>query len=240
MIILVLLAQLTGAAAPALAPPAFTYHFDEVKSRVYRYPKGDEKNELRVEAKQTADAGDIVRTNWLGRAVVAVPERASRFEISSSTRVRLAGKEPGVLLVLNQGKVKAFFDALTGGEAVERRVATPGALLAVRGTRYGADVDGGGQTSLAVFEGTVEVIPTDPATKPFLVTKDQFCTFKPGAPPRIVPMGSMGMTESSWQNHSSMGSMSQGRGSDGTGMMPGSSGTTGGSMHGSTPMGPKR
>ncbi len=240
MIAFLLLAQLAGAAAPAPAPAPFTYRFDEVKSRVYRYPRGDETNELRVQAKQTADAGDVVRTNWLGRAVVAVPERASRFEISSGTRVRLASIEPGVLLVLEQGKVKAFFDALTGGEAVERRVATPGALLAVRGTRYGVDVDGGGQTSLAVFEGTVEVISANPATKPFLVTRDQFCTFKPGTAPRIVPMGSMGMTERSWQNHSSMGSMSQGRGSEGTGTMPGSNGAAGGSMHGSTPMGPKR
>ncbi len=240
MIAFLLLAQLAGAAAPAPASPPLTYRFDEVKSRVYRYPKGDEKNELRVEAKQTADAGDVVRTNWLGRAVVAVPERATRFEISSSTRVRLAGKEPGVLLVLDQGKVKAFFDALAGGEAPERRVATPGALLAVRGTRYGVDVDGGGQTSLAVFEGTVEVIPTDPAARPFRVTKDQFCTFKPGTVPRIVPMGSMGMTESSWQNHASMGAMSQGRGSEPAGSMPGSSSPAGSSMHGSTPMGPRR
>lgn len=238
MITLVLLAQLADATTLAPTPVAFTYHFDEVKGRVYRYPNGDKKNELRVEARQTADAGDVVRTNWLGRAVVAVPERATRFELSSSTRVRLASKEPGVLLVLDQGKVKAFFDALTGGEAVERRVATPGALLAVRGTRYGVDVDGGGQTSLAVFDGTVEVIPADPATHPFLVTKDQFCTFKQGKSPRIVPMGSMGMTESSWQNHSSMGSMPQGRGSEGTGMTPGSSGPAG-STHGSSPMGPK-
>lgn len=102
------------------------------------------------------------------------------------------------------------------------------------------DVDGGGRTSHDAFEGKVEVIPAGPSTRPFLVTKDQLCIFKPGMTPRIVPMDRMGMTESSWQSRSSMGAMPQGRGSEGTGTMPGSDGATGGSMHESSPMGPKR
>ena len=67
------------------------YRFEEVKSKVVRSPGGDEARDVRVAAGDAADAGDVVRTGFFGRTVLAVPERAARFEVFSSSRVQLAG-----------------------------------------------------------------------------------------------------------------------------------------------------
>ena len=182
----------------AAAAPLFTYRFDEVKSAVYRSPASNEKLEQRVTAGDPGAPGDLVRTGWLGRAVISVPERASRFEISSGTRVKLARGDPGILLVVEKGKVKAFFDALTGEDPIERRIAPPGAQLAVRGTRYGVEVDDSGLAALAVFEGTVEVVSTAPGIAPLSVVKGECCAFGPGVAPRSAPMGPMGIHEGNW------------------------------------------
>lgn len=188
------------AAGSLLASEAqpLTYRFDEVKSKVMKAPGGDEKQEVRVAAGDSALGGDHVRTGFWGNTVVSVSERSSRFEIGSSTRVKLQGDEPGVLLILEKGRLKAIFDALTGGQQMERKVAAPGALLAVRGTRYGLEVGDDGETLLAVFEGTVEVFPSAPGFAPVRVQRDQFCTFGPKAAPRPRPMGERGMSEQSW------------------------------------------
>lgn len=230
-----------GAALAAPAPRPFTYRFEEVKSRVYRSPDGDEKRERRVAAGDAADPGDLVRTGFWARTVLLVPERKSRFEIDSSTRARLARDEPGVLLALERGRLKAFFEALTGDDLEERRVAAPGALLAVRGTRYGLEVDAKGQCLLAVFEGTVEVIPAAPGVPPVSVHANELCTFSPRTAPQSMPMKLMGMSEGSWGLHHGVGGMSQG--SDGRMPGTGQSGMPqqpGGSMHGGSPMGPPK
>ncbi|KAA0252726.1 MAG: hypothetical protein EDX89_17290 [Acidobacteria bacterium] len=193
-----LLAALASGALAATEPGPLTYRFDEVKSKVLRSPAADEKAETRVAKGDTASAGDFVRTGYWGRAVVSVPERGARFEISSSTRARLAPGEPGVLLSLEKGRLLAFFEKLTDGSAVERRVAAPGALLAVRGTRYGLEVDADERCLLAVFEGTVEVLPTVPGGEPVRIGAEEACTFGRGTPPRPAPLKSMGMSEDSW------------------------------------------
>jgi FecR protein len=189
---------LAASALTATEPVALTYRFDEVKSKVLRSPGGDEKNEARVTAGDTAAPGDLIRTGVWARAVVSVPERKARFEISSYTRARLAAGEPGVLLSLEKGRLKASFEALPDGSVTERRVAAPGALLAVRGTRYGLEVDGEGRCLLAVFEGTVEVLPTIVGAAPIKVHADEFCTFGARMAPRSAPMKSMGLSERSW------------------------------------------
>lgn len=225
-------------ALPAAPPPPFTYRFDEVTSKVLRSPGGNEKKEERVAKGDAGLPNDLVRTGFWAHAVLSVPERGSRFEIDSSTRARLADSEPGVLLVLEKGRLKAFFDKLTGGDAGERRVSAPGALLAVRGTRYGLEVGSDRKTLLAVFEGTVEVISTVPGAAPIRVDAGQSCVFGPQAPPRTMSMRSMGMSESAWGSHA-MNGMSQGQ----PGAMPGAGqgGMTspgrGGAMPGSQPMG---
>ncbi len=174
------------------AQPPITYRLEAVKSKVVITHAGQER---RARTDDVAEAGDELRTGWLGRATVAVPERASRFEIHASTRVRLAGGEPGVLVVVERGRLKAIFDALTGND--ERLVATPGALLAVRGTRYGIEVDAQGNGTLAVFEGTVEVRPLDAQQPPLLVGVGELCQFGPATPPRRQAMP-QGMSENGW------------------------------------------
>jgi hypothetical protein len=212
-----LLVTLTAGTLAVAEPNPLTYRFDEVKSKVLRSPGGEEKSEVRVAMGDVAAPGDLVRTGFWARAVVSVPERKARFEISSSTRARLAPGEPGVLLLVEKGRLKAFFEALADGSAEERRVAAPGALLAVRGTRYGLEVDGDGRSLLAVFEGIVEVLPTLSGTAPVRVHENELCTFGPKAAPRSMPMKSMGMNEGSWGMHGGTGGMSPGP----DGRMPG-------------------
>lgn len=234
-----LLAALASGALVASEPGVLTYRFDEVKSKVLRAPASDERNETRVSAGDSASAGDFVRTGFWGRAVVSVPERGARFEISSSTRARLAPGDPGVLLAVEKGRLKAFFEKLTDGSASERRVAAPGALLAVRGTRYGLEVDGDGQCLLVVFEGTVEVLSTVAGASPIRVGAEEMCTFGRRAAPQAAPMRSMGMSEGSWGMRGEGGRMHGGPESGRPGMAPGGQQprSQGGSMHGGSPMG---
>ena len=206
--------------APAPAPPAFTYRFESVRHTVLRWPGGDPRQEVKAAAGDPAAAGDVVKTGWWGRAVIAVPEWASRFEISGSTQVRLAGGEPGVLIVLDRGRLKAIFDALAG-PPVERRVAVPGALLAVRGTRYGVEVDKAGKTVLAVFKGVVEVMPQAPQGASVFVKAGEWSTFGPGLMPKVAPMPERGFNEHGWDQGMRMdGAMGMGTMPAG-GMRPG-------------------
>jgi hypothetical protein len=203
--------------AEAPSGERLAYRFDEVKSKVVRAPGGDEARGIRVSAGDPAEAGDVVKTGLFGRTVLAVPDRAARFEVFSSTRVRLAGGEPGILLVLEKGRLKAAFDAFTGASEA-RRVAAPGALLAVRGTRYGLEV-AGGESVLAVFEGTVEVFPSGGAPS-LRVERGEYCVFSPRSLPHKEQMGRRGMSEKSW-------------GSRGSGMTDAGSGGAGGPGAGS-------
>jgi ferric-dicitrate binding protein FerR (iron transport regulator) len=150
-----------------------------------------------VAAGAAARSGDVVKTGWWGRAVLSVPGWSSRFELYGSTRVSLAGGEPGVLLEVRSGRIRAVFDALVEG-SWDRKVAVPGALLAVRGTRYGVEVDNRGRSTLAVFEGTVEVLAQGPPAPPFLVHAGEWSMFGPDLPPRTEPLGSRGFEEKSW------------------------------------------
>jgi hypothetical protein len=196
-----LLVAVTGTAAvlsETSAAGSIAYRFDEVKSKVLRLPGGDEDREVRVSAGESAGAGDVVRTGYWARTVLSVPERACRFEISSSTRVRLAGGEPGVVLSLESGRLSAFFEKFTG-KAEERRVAAPGALLVVRGTKYGLETGSGDQATLAVFEGTVEVVPTTPGVAPFKVTAGEYGVFGAKTAPRKGQMP-RGVDEGTWRS----------------------------------------
>jgi ferric-dicitrate binding protein FerR (iron transport regulator) len=164
-----------------------------------------------------ARGGDLVMTNWRGRAVVAVTERGSRFEIFASTRVKLASDEPGVLVELERGRLKAWFDKLTD-VPIERFIKTPGAILAVRGTRYGVEVDSRGETILNVFEGIVEVRQLGPqAAPPLFVRAGESCAINHGAMPQVGPMH---RSESDWDHGRSMSGGGQ-PGMSGDGMAPG-------------------
>ena len=203
-------------------PEALTYRFDEVKRSVYRCPGGDKGKEVKAAKGEAAASGDLVRTGWLSQTVISVPDRNSRFELFANTQVKLADGEPGVLLVLDKGRIKAFFQALVEGSREERRVAVPGALLAVRGTRYGVEVDKEGQSTLVVFEGVVEILRRDPPSEPIRVKAGEWSTFGPKTPPKVEPMRTRGFEEKTWnQGMRPDGSMGSGAMSPGGAMQKG-------------------
>jgi ferric-dicitrate binding protein FerR (iron transport regulator) len=84
------------------------------------------------------------------------------------------------------------------GNRQERQVAVPGALLAVRGTRYGVEVDKAGRSTLVVFEGVVEVLPKVPHTEPIRVKAGEWATFGPNRAPQVQPMSMRGFEERTW------------------------------------------
>lgn len=180
------------------APAPWHYVLEKVVPRV---------EVVRGQAKTAATAGeallpgDELRTGWRGRATVVVAERAARFEIAPSTHVRLQEEVPGALIVLQRGALRALFDALLGHE--ERLVATPGALLAVRGTRFAVQVDPGGEAVLAVFAGAVEVRPRDAALPPVGVGPGELCHFGPRRAPTRRPFPPS-FSEEGWERHREM------------------------------------
>jgi hypothetical protein len=125
------------------------YQFDAVKRKVTL------NDNLRVDKGQHAKSGDEVETGWFSYALIASPSSRAKFEIFSGTSVRLADGTAGVLLSVERGRIRAAFDKIIGSEP--RVVKTPGALLAVRGTKFDVEVDPYGDTIVDVFEGVVEV-----------------------------------------------------------------------------------
>jgi hypothetical protein len=181
---------LFGLVGSATGVQTAAYRFDDVYSKV-TLDSGEKST--KAETGMEAHGGDVVRTGWRGRATVAADEVASRFEIYPSSRVKLASDKPGVIVMLERGRLKAMFDAITGND--ERIVETPGALLAVRGTRYGVEVDSSGDTLLSVFEGMVEVRPFDPSMEALLVRPGEVGRFGPKQAPRMVMRG---VDEKTW------------------------------------------
>src|SRR5437868_12425329 len=152
------------------------YRFDQVKRKVVL-------NDAPIVAGHRAQSGDKVQTGWLSYALIASDHYRARFEIFSSTDVKLAGGAPGVILTLERGKLHAMFDKITGSEP--RVVQTPGALLAVRGTQYQVEVDHEGRTDLRVFEGTVEVRSKIQPERPVLVHAGEMTSFGRQGSPKV-------------------------------------------------------
>lgn len=202
---------------------AVEYRFGEVKGKVILDSASASRQ---VEDGAVARGGDLVRTGWRGQATVSAESVGSRFEIFSGSRVRLASDKPGVIVLLERGRLKAMFDAVTGDD--ERIVETPGALLAVRGTRFGVEVDADGEAAVSVFEGLVEVRPFDDSLQPLFVRPGEVGRFGPKAGPRRVMEG---MSEKAWGEHGGSRAMpgdpgspeSKGQGRDPGGMQQGGS-----------------
>ncbi len=176
------LAMLTAAAATTPPAAPVVYRFDDVKRTVTLKTATKESPAVRG---SRAESGDHVHTGWFSYALIAAVPHKARFEIFSSTDVRLAGGTPGVILALERGRVHAMFDKITGNEP--RIVQTPGALLAVRGTQYNIEVDASGETILDVFEGTVEIRSTL-RREPLLVHAGESSIFSRREPPPDQPM----------------------------------------------------
>lgn len=169
-------------AGSAVGQTAVDYRFDDVKRKVVLTKA---KQEWRVEKGQHAQSGDKVQTGWFSYALIAAEAYRARFEIFSSTDVQLASGTPGVILSLERGRIRAAFDKIVGNDP--RIVQTPGALLAVRGTKYDVEVDNAGRTTVDVWEGIVELRSTLLA-EPLLVHAGQESVFGRRQPPMVQPM----------------------------------------------------
>ena len=149
------------AAAQAVGAPgaSVVYEVGALDGKLlHLLPAGDE----RLATGDRLAGGAEVRTGWLSSADLAVPRAAARFHLESRTHAVLGAENPSVLLVLDRGRLRALFDKLgeaVGGGKPGRRVRTPSAILAVRGTAYGVAVGRHGGTTLVVFEGVVDVTP---------------------------------------------------------------------------------
>ena len=166
--------------APATTP--IDYRFEEVRRNVV---VASNKQERRAAVGKLAQSGENVQTGWFSYARIASDRYRAQFEIFSGSDVQLAGNAPGVILTLERGRLHAMFDKLVGNEP--RVVQTPGALLAVRGTKYVAEVNSAGETTLDVFEGAVEVQSVLQKT-PLFVRAGEESIFGRRLPPTVRPM----------------------------------------------------
>jgi hypothetical protein len=176
------------AAAPGPDPqPApgdrFVYRITAVKRHLFlATPEG----EKRLSEGDEARSGDSLRTGSRSSADLEVSERAARFHIGTKTTFRLAHDAPGVLIAVERGSLRAIFGQLPEGDDRERLVTTPSAVLAVRGTEYGVEVEKDGDTNVVVFEGTVAVRDSAGLFDPVPVPAGQSTRIRkgrgPGAP----------------------------------------------------------
>lgn len=174
------LASLALLATTAAVPQQpIDYRFDDIRRTVMLKTASQQ---IAAQKGQRAVSGDKVSTGWFSYALIASDRYHAKFEIFASSEVQLAGGAPGVILSLQRGRLRAMFDKLTGNEP--RVVQTPGALLAVRGTKYEVSVDDNGLSELRVYEGTVEVrSDVHPAMAPLLVHAGEASTFSRKDPP---------------------------------------------------------
>jgi hypothetical protein len=147
------LAALAAVAAPQ-APAVVEYDVVAVKRKLLLEITDGERA---LQAGDHARSGDALRTGSRSSAELVAANSAARFLVSSKTSFRLAHDRPGVLLEVERGSLRAIFGKLPEGDTRERLITTPSAVLAVRGTDYGVEVEKDGDTSIVVFEGTVEV-----------------------------------------------------------------------------------
>jgi len=143
-----------AATAASEAPAVLEYDVVAVKRKLLLETT---EGERALEVGDHAQSGDVLRTGSRSRAELTVIEYSARFVVSSKTSFRLAHDRPGVLLEIERGSLHAIFGKLPEGDTRERLITTPSAVLAVRGTDYGVEVEKDGDTSIVVFEGTVEV-----------------------------------------------------------------------------------
>ncbi len=159
-----------GTGGIAEEPAALRYEVVAVKRSLVIESDTGERS---LSVGDVAASGDTLRTGSRSSAEIEVPERAALFKVAAKTRFRLAHGQPGVLLELERGSLRAIFGPLTGGEEQERLLTTPSAVLAVRGTDYGVEVEKDGDTSVVVFAGTVEVRDTTGIGEPVRVEAGQ-------------------------------------------------------------------
>jgi hypothetical protein len=234
--VLIALALATLAAVSASEPPAtLEYEIIAVKRHLLLETADGERA---LEAGDRAKSGDFLRTGSRSRAELAVAEHAARFVVSSKTKFRLAHDRPGVLLEIERGSLRAIFGKLPEGDERERLVTTPSAVLAVRGTEYGVEVEKDGDTSITVFEGTVEVWDVGAIGQRMFVKAGQMTRVKRGKEPSRPK--THGLTSHDWDQGRRRDSQTMGGAGQSPGMGAGSQSGSGGSRSSSSQGGSKR
>lgn len=155
-----------------------SYELTAVERKLFRELPAPEVSLAQGEA---IAAGDLLRTGSRSSADISCSDALARFRLGAKTRARLASDAPGVLLDVEEGRLHALFGKLTGA-ASERVVLTPSAVLAVRGTEYGVEVDAKATTTVVVFSGEVEVIDRGRIGAPVLVGAGQYTEVRRGEP----------------------------------------------------------
>ncbi|MCJ7754084.1 MAG: FecR domain-containing protein [Thermoanaerobaculales bacterium] len=232
----IVLTLLTLAAATASeAPAVLEYDVIAVKRKLL-LETADGEREMQVG--DHARSGDVLRTGSRSRAELAVIEYSAKFVVSSKTSFRLAHDRPGVLLEIERGSLRAVFGKLTEGDTRERLISTPSAVLAVRGTDYGVEVEKDGDTSVTVFEGTVEVWDVGGIGEKQFVPAGQATRIKRGkAPSTPKPHG---ITSHDWEQGRRGGNQSLGGSQQSPGMGAGGQSRGAGSQSSSSQGGSKR
>ena len=103
-----------------------------------------------------------------------------------------------MLLEIERGSLRAIFGKLPEGDTRERLISTPSAVLAVRGTDYGVEVEKDGDTSVTVFEGTVEVWDVGGVGKRMMVPAGQSTRIKRGKIPSTPKQH--GLSSNDWDH----------------------------------------
>lgn len=182
------LALVLVAAATDPGPQRLAYDVVDLKGKLWLETETEPN---RLEVGDRAESGDRLGTGSSSRAELGVASHATRFLLGPKTRCTLAHGRPGVLLHLERGRLHAVFDPYPGSDP--RLVTTPSAVLAVRGTEYGLEVDKKGRTHVVVFAGVVEVADPAGAQPPVRVEAGQQTRAAGGEPPetptphRIAP-----------------------------------------------------
>ncbi len=192
-------------------PEVLDYEITAVKGKLLRETP---QPETRLEVGDVEKSGALLRTGWRSAAKLQEATRGARFELGTRTRFRLAGDRAGVLLVLEKGRLRAIFDKVNAEDSAGRIVTTPSAVLTVRGTDYGVEVDGSGNTTVVVFEGEVEVFDLDRQGPPASITAGNSCSIRRGrAPGEVTPHS---MSPRDWDRGRLPTTMSHGTGPAGT------------------------
>ena len=174
-----LLAAFAATAADDPEKKTLTYDVIGLEGKLLREvePKPE-----RLEIGDQAHSGDRLRTKSSSQADLEVVSHAALFRLGSGTRCTLAHDRPGLLLHVEKGHLRAIFGAFSGEDA--RLVTTPSAVLAVRGTQYGLQVEKDGDTRLVVFQGVVDVIDPTGVHPPVRVESGQQTRIKVDKPPK--------------------------------------------------------
>lgn len=117
----------------------------------------DGAKEKQLKVNQKMDLGDQIRTG--SESVVEVTySKGTVIRIGENSKVVLSGTEVAANPTVSQGKVWANVQKMATGQF---RVTTPVATAAVRGTVFRVDASSDSSSTIALYEGKVDVGPSD-------------------------------------------------------------------------------